>query len=132
MSERPSAAAVGWTAFAGTTMFVLGTWWLIAGLVGIFDSGELFVATERWIFRLDAKTWGWIHIVEGIVVLAAGIGIFKGAGWARMVGVILSVITGLSAFAWLPWYPIWALVLIAVSLVVICVLTVHGHEFQEG
>ena len=69
MSERPSGATVGWTAFAGTTMIVLGTWWIIAGLVGIFDSGELFVATGRWIFRLDSKTWGWIHIVEGIIML---------------------------------------------------------------
>lgn len=130
MSDEPSAWAVGWTAFAGITMVLLGGWWIITGLVAIIDD-EFFVVTQEWVFKFDTTTWGWIHLIVGVVVLVAGFGLFGGAVWARTIGVIAAVIAGLIAFAWLPWYPVWAILLIAASAAVMWALTAHGRDITE-
>jgi hypothetical protein len=131
MSEKqPSGWAVGWTAFAGILMIMMGFWWIISGFVALLDS-EFYVVTQRWILQFDVSTWGWIHLVLGIVILASGCGLFLGAVWARTVGVILAVFAGLVAFAWLPYYPVWAIIFIAISVAVIWALTVHGRDITE-
>ena len=131
MSERQSGWAIGWTTFAGLMMTMMGFWWIMAGLVALVND-EFFVATQEWIFQFDASTWGWVHIILGVVVLFAGFGLFSSAVWARVVGVTIAVITGLIAFAWLPWYPLWAILFIVVSIAVIWALTVHGDDIEAG
>ena len=126
---------MGLTALAGILMFMLGGWWIIAGLVAIVND-DFFVVTQDWIFKLSTTSWGWIHLVLGIVVLFAGIGVFSAAVWARTVGVILAGISGLVAFAWLPYYPVWAILFVTLSVFTIWALTVHGRdivtEYENG
>ena len=131
MDREVSSWAVGWTAFAGIMMVISGIWWIISGLVAI-ASDTFYVVGEEYIFQFDATTWGWIHLLVGILVLVAGFYLFTGAIWARTIGVIIAVLMALVAFAWLPWYPIWAILFIAVSVFVIWALTVHGHDIAEG
>ena len=131
MDREVSSWAVGWTAFAGIMMVISGIWWIISGLVAI-ASDTFYVVGEEYIFQFDATTWGWIHLLIGILVLVAGFYLFTGAIWARTIGVIIAVLMALIAFAWLPWYPIWAILFIAVSVFVIWALTVHGHDIAEG
>ena len=130
-NDQPSGWAIGWTAFAGITMIMTGIWWAISGLVAIFDD-ELYVVGPRYIFQLDVTTWGWVHLAIGAVVLIAGFFLFKGAVWARTVGVIIAVISSLAAFAWVPYYPFWAILLIVVSIAIIWALTVHGRDITEA
>ena len=130
-TRETSSWAIGWTVFASIMMMMMGFWWLISGLVGLFNS-EFYVVTLRWIFQFDISTWAWIHLIVGIVVLVAGIFLFKGAIWARTVGVIIAVIAGLISFAWLPYYPIWAILFIVVSVAIIWALTVHGRDIREA
>jgi hypothetical protein len=125
--NQPSGWAIGWTAFAGITMMIMGGWWLISGLVALFNS-EFFVVTQNWIFQFDISTWAWVHLIIGIIVLLAGFGIFSGQVWARTVGVIIAVLATLVAFAWLPYFPIWAILYIVVSIAIIWALTVHGRD----
>jgi hypothetical protein len=129
--NQPSGWAIGWTAFAAITMIIQGLWWLISGLVALFNS-EFYVVTQNWIFQFDISTWGWIHLIVGIVVLIAGFALFSGAVWARTVGVIIAVLATLVSFAWLPYYPGWAFLFIAVSIAIIWALTVHGHDIAEA
>ena len=130
-NEQPSGWAVGWTAFAGITMIMMGIWWGFSGLVALFNN-EFFVVTEEWIFQFDITAWGWIHLIVGIVILFAGFNQFRGEVWARTVGVIVSVVAALIAFAWLPWYPIWAVIFIAISVTVIWALTAHGRDIERA
>jgi|SRR5687767_9658119 len=130
MSERssePSGWAVGWTFFAGWMMLLIGLFHMIAGFVAVIDD-EFYVATQKYILQFDASTWGWIHLVLGGLVLLAGFGLFTGSVFARTVGTILAVISAVAAFAWLPYYPVWAIVIIAVAIFVIWALTVHGRD----
>lgn len=124
---EPSGWAVGWTAFAGIMMAVQGVWWLIAGFIAVVND-EFYVVGQEYVFQFDVTTWGWIHMLVGVVVFAAAMGLFTGAVWARTVGVIMAAIAMLVAFAWLPWYPIFALLFIAVSVSVIWALTAHGRD----
>ncbi|NOR90558.1 MAG: hypothetical protein GQ524_09920, partial [Anaerolineales bacterium] len=128
--KQPSGWAVGWTAFAGIMMLMAGGWWIISGLVALFNS-EFYVVTLNYIFQFDVTTWGWVHLIIGFLVLLAGFGLFSGQVWARTVGVIIAVFMGLASFAWLPYYPGWATLYIVVSMAVIWALTVHGRDITE-
>ena len=134
MSDRPvddtvqtSGGAVYLTAFAGILMFLLGGWWIIAGFVAIVND-DFFVVTQEWIFEFSTTSWGWTHLILGVVVLLAGAGVFSGAVWARTVGVILAGISGLVAFAWLPYYPVWAILFVTLSVFTAWALTAHGRD----
>ena len=78
--------------------------------------------------KFDISTWAWIHLIIGIVVLLAGFFLFSGATWARVIGVIVAILAGLVAFAWLPYFPVWAILFIVISIGVIWALTAHGHD----
>ena len=128
---EPSGWAVGWTAFAGVMMVIQGVWWVMAGLVALFNS-DFYVTTPNYILQFDVTTWAWIHLGVGVIVAAAGVGLFSGATWARVVGVIAAGFAMLAAFAWLPYYPVWALLFIVSSGAVIWALTTHGTDIASG
>jgi hypothetical protein len=111
-------------------MLMMGIWWIIAGFVALVDD-TFYVVTNEYIFKFDVTTWGWIHLILGVVVLLSAFGLFTGSVWARTVGVILAFIAALVAFAWLPWYPIWAILFIIASVGVMWALTVHGRDVTE-
>lgn len=131
MADRqPSGWAIGWTFFAGVMMILVGVWHAIAGLAALFED-QFFVLGKEYVFKFDVTTWGWIHLILGIVIVLAGFGLFSGAVWARTIGVILAVISALAAFAWLPWYPVWGILVIAAAVAVIWALTAHGRDVVE-
>ena len=130
MNGQPSGWAIGWTAFAGFMMVMLGIWWIVAGLVAVVND-DFFVVTQEWILKFSTTTWGWIHIVLGVVILLSGFGLFTANVWARTVGVLIGVVSALVAFAWLPYYPVWAILFIAVAVAIIWSLTAHGRDITE-
>jgi len=125
MSERQNAGA-GWVMFAGIILITVGIFQAFAGLVGILED-EILVVTPDYAAQLDATTWGWIHMIVGLIVLAAGFGIFSGNVLARTVGVFAAIGSMISMFLWLPWYPIWAIIVISMDIAIIWALTVHGR-----
>jgi len=129
--EQRSSAAAGWIAFAGIIMIVVGVFQAFAGLVAIAND-EFYLLTTDYLVKFDATTWGWIHLIIGIIVLASGFGVFSGNLLARTVGVIAAALSGIAAFLWLPWYPVWGVVIIAVDIAVIWALTVHGRDLAEA
>lgn len=122
-----SEVAVGFTVFAAVIMVMIGFFQAIAGIVALFND-EFFVIGEQWTFKFDITTWGWIHLLFGIVVFLAGIALFSGKVWARTVGVILAIASAAVNFAWLPWYPVWGILVIILNVFVIWALTAHGRD----
>lgn len=131
MSERqPSGMAVGFTMFASFMLILMGSFHAIAGLAGILED-EYYVVTPNYMLQFDSTQWGWIHLLFGVIIVLAGIGLFSGAVWARTVGVIIAVISAIVNFAWLPVQPVWSIVMIAVNVLVIWALTVHGRDISQ-
>ena len=130
MQQRePSGWAIGWITFAAFMMIIIGAFHVIAGLVAILDD-NFYVVGKEYVLRFDTTTWGWIHLVLGIVVGLAGISLFSGAIWARTVGVILALISAIAAFAWLPYYPVWGIIILAMAVSVVWALTAHGRDIE--
>jgi len=111
-------------------MILIGTFHAIDGISAIFKD-EFFVPVQGYLFKFDATTWGWIHLVVGIVIVLAGLGLFSGAVWARTIGVILAAVSAIATFAYLPWYPIWSIVIITLDVIVIWALTAHGRDITR-
>ena len=129
--ERPrSGLAVGFIVFAGVAMVMIGAFHALQGLVALFND-DFYVVGQEWIFEFDLTTWGWIHLIAGIVVAVAGFFVFNGAVWARAVGIAVAAVSALLNFMWLPYYPIWSLVIIALDVLVIWALSVHGRDFTR-
>src|SRR4029450_8671205 len=93
--REPSAWAIGWTWFAGFLMIMIGVWHAIAGLSAIIDD-EFYVTTRNYILKFDTTTWGWMHLILGILVLLAGFGVFSGAVWALTARGILGVVASVT------------------------------------
>ena len=128
-AERPvSSIAVGFTAFAAVVMIMTGAFQAFQGLVAVLND-EFFVAGQKWTLSLDLTTWGWIHLLIGLLVLVAGFFVFKGAVWARVVGIAAAALSAVLNFMWLPYYPVWALIIIALDVMVIWALSVHGRDY---
>ena len=130
-TTKPSSAAVGLTVFAAVMLIMVGTFQAIAGVVALFND-TFYVVGEKYTFQFDVTTWGWIHLILGIVIAVAGYFLFRGAVWARTVGVILASISAVVNFAWLPHYPIWAIAIITLDVFIIWALTAHGRDITRG
>ena len=125
-----SGWAVGFVLFAAIMMIMVGVFDALQGLIGIFQN-EFYVATRNYLFKLDATTWGLIHLILGVLIAFAGWGLLSGRTWARVVGITLAVISAITNFLWIPYYPFWAILIIALDVFVIWALAAHGGELRE-
>jgi hypothetical protein len=130
MPERRSGVAIGFSIFAATMMILIGSFHAIAGLAAIFED-TFYAATPNYIFEFDVTTWGWVHLILGIVVVIAGFALFSGALWARTVAVFIAVLSAIANFAFIPYQPVWSLAIIAINVFVIWALTAHGRDIVE-
>lgn len=117
-----SVAATGFTWLAASVM-------LIGGLAGFFTGleavarGNFYLTTSHYLYDINITSWGWIHIVLGGLVFLAGCALFARQNWARVVGVVLAVVSAVMNFLFIPRYPLWAIVVIALDVVIIWALT---------
>jgi len=130
-TAEQSTGWMGWIMFAGVMMLLMGTFHAIQGLVALFQDTYYLVAEQGLIVQADYTTWGWVHLILGAVVVLAGIALLAGQMWARIVAVILAFGSALVNIAFLGAYPLWSLVMIAVDVLVIYAVTVHGKEMKS-
>jgi hypothetical protein len=119
LSESPWAS--GLTLFAAAMMMVVGMWQALAGIAAIAND-QVYVATPQYIYRFDLTAWGWIHLLLGIAIAGAGFAVLKAMAWARVVGIALASLSLIAHFLFLPHYPLWSLLIIALDVAVIWAL----------
>jgi hypothetical protein len=122
---RVSGWAIGGIAFAATMMVMIGVFQALAGLVAIFND-EFYVVAQNYTFDLDVSAWGWIHLLLGILLFATGLGLFARQAWAAVTAIVLCMLSALANFFFIPYYPIWSLLVIGLAIWVIWALTRPG------
>jgi hypothetical protein len=122
---------VGWIIFAGTMLVILGIFHAIQGLVALFNDSVYLVGPKGLVINVDYTAWGWIHLIGGIIVVLAGVALFAGKMWARILAVIVAVVSAIINVVFLPAYPIWSTMMIAIDVLVIWAVTVHGSEMKS-
>lgn len=122
---------VGWVYFAAFMMIMVGFFQTILGLTALLND-KFYVALHGHLLVFDYTTWGWIHLVVGVVTLIAGTALFSGSTWARVVAVVLVAFNLVAQFTFLSVYPVWSIILMVVDVLVLYALTVHGGELKEN
>jgi hypothetical protein len=124
------SAWVGWIVFGAIILVLLGVFQVIQGLVALFRHDFYLVAPSRLVLAVDYSSWGWAHLVLGVLAVAIGVGMLSGNPVARVAGVVLAALSAVVNLAFLAAYPIWSVLVIALDVVVIYAIVVHGRELR--
>jgi hypothetical protein len=123
--EPVSGWALGGIVFAGTVMILIGAFQVLAGLVAIIDD-DFYVVRANYTFEIDTSAWGWIHLLLGLVIVVVGASLLARRAWAAVATVIMAGISAVVNFFFIPYYPFWALLVIALDIWVIWAITRPG------
>jgi hypothetical protein len=123
--EPVSGWAAGGITFAACILILIGVFQFFVGLTAIIDD-QFFVVGRHYLFQFDTTTWGWIHLLVGILLAATGFGLFARQAWAGVTAIVLVSLSALANFFFIPYYPLWAIVVIALDVWVIWALTRPG------
>ena len=122
---RPSGWVIGGVTFASTIMILVGIFQAFEGLAAIIND-DFFVLTQNYAFDLDTSAWGWIHLLLGIVIVLAGFALWQRKTWAAMVAIFLAMLSAIANFFFIPYYPFWSILMIALAIWVIWAVTRPG------
>jgi hypothetical protein len=120
--EAVSGWASGGITFAACVLTLVGAFQVIAGLTAILDD-QFYMVARNYTFDLDATAWGWIHLLLGLALLFTGIGLFGRKAWAGVTALFLALVSAVANFFFIPYFPIWSVVVIALDVWVIWALT---------
>ena len=129
-ATSPDMMGVGIITAAAVVLILAGVMHAMQGVVGLVTN-EVFVVTRRWLFEFDVTTWGWVHVVIGLIGAGTGVALLYGASWARILGVVIAAVSVIANFLWLPYYPLWAVIIIAFDVFVIWALIVSWQDLKN-
>ncbi|MFI1996373.1 hypothetical protein [Actinoplanes sp. NPDC020271] len=140
-SERPTGAdapappATGWAGvlvFAGIMLLSLGVFQATEGAVALLHEQAYVVTSEGLLVELDYAVWGWVHLILGLLALAAGTGVFLGWLWARIIGILIAFAGALLHFVFLAASPVWCTILLGMDVLIIFALAAHGRDVRSS
>src|SRR5215831_9232822 len=109
---------LGWLFFAAS---MLG----IAGIMRIFDAiwafryhGNLPDGLRDATFGSSIKNYGWVWLIVGIVLILASFALMARSQFARWIGFFAAAVGAITAVTWMPYYPVWSLMYIALAVLV--------------
>jgi hypothetical protein len=117
----PSGAVIGFTLVAAVLMMLSGAWNVLEGIAAIIR-GQFFVVLPNYAYSVSATGWGWTHLIMGVVVFVAGACLFMEQTWARITAVAVVSLSAIGNFLFIPYAPIWSIVVIALDMFVIWAL----------
>jgi hypothetical protein len=118
---------VGWVWYAAIMLMIVGGFNIVQGIIALADD-NFAVSISGGLLVFNVTAWGWVHVIGGVIMLLTGIGLWNGQAWARVLGVIVAALNALVQLTIMPAYPFWAVLMIALNVVVIYAIVVHGQE----
>jgi hypothetical protein len=116
-----SAWAGGVSLFGGIIMATVGLFQFFEGLSAIRND-KVYASTPQYVYEFDITLWGWFHLILGAIAVAVGVAIVAGQPWAFFTGIFLAAMSAVTQFLFVPYYPLWALTIIAIDFAVIWAL----------
>jgi hypothetical protein len=125
-----SGLAVGFILLGSVRMMLLGSFHLMAGIAALFDD-SFYAVRPGFALEIDVTAWGWLHVLGGIVLMIAGLALIAGSTIARIVAVVLTVVSAIWNFYSVPYYPVWSIIMLVLCAGVLWALIAHGREFTD-
>ena len=119
---------VGMVLFAGILLATVGFFNLIEGFIALFRDEFYLVRPNGLVLSFDYTVWGVILLLSGVLLMGTGWGVVAGKTWARVAAIIIVFVDALFNMLFLPAYPVWTTLIIALNVFLIFVLVVHGRE----
>jgi hypothetical protein len=130
-TRRENGWALGGTVFAAMMLVFGGVLAILEGIVGIAKD-SVYVSTRNYVYKFDVTAWGWIHLALGVVAVLVGFGLLSGAAWARWGGILIAGLNMIANFMFLPYQPVWAVVMIAIDVFIIWALASYDAAPASG
>ena len=131
-STRPSGGWAGWITFAAVILTLIGTLNAFQGFIALFDDGFFIARTEDELLLVDFTAWGAIMLVWGVLLVAAGLSLGAGKGWARWFAIFVVFVNVIAQIGFLSAYPIWSAIMILLDVLVIFALTARWDEARAA
>jgi hypothetical protein len=131
MSTAERTGWTGWIVFAGIILVTNGFFNILQGLMAVIGPDSYYAVAGGSLWLLDVDGWGWWNIILGALIVLVGASLLAGQTWARVVAIILAIFSALTQMVLLPAQPLWALIVIAIDVLVIYAVTVHGREMRD-
>ena len=128
---QPATGWVGWIFFAAIFMVMIGGINAIQGLAALFRDESYWVTLDGSVLTFDVTAWGWIHLIFGILLVVVGVMLMQGSTFARVIAIVLVSLNLIAQFSWSTLYPFWALIAIALNVLIIYALVMHGGELKN-
>jgi hypothetical protein len=125
----PVTAWASLVVLAGMLLAVAGVFTLIQAIYAL--TGHLFAAADGQPLLLDLTAWGWLHLALGALQLLVGLAVLQGVTWARVTAAVVVGLSAVSQMLFLPTYPVWSVLLIALDVLVVWALCMHGTEVRN-
>jgi hypothetical protein len=131
MTRSRTSGMVGWIAFGAIMLVIAGTFDIIWGLTALLRDQIFVVGRNGNVISADYTVWGWVHLILGIIVFVTGLALFTGRYWARVLGVLLAFLSSVAQLLVIFSYPVWAVMVIALDMLVIYAIVAHGEEMDR-
>jgi uncharacterized membrane protein len=121
---------VGWGVFAAIVLLIGGILDALHGLQALIGPDTAYFLADAGLFSFDIEGWGWWHLISGLLLILVALALLSGATWARVVAIILVALNAIGQLTLIAAQPWLSLILLALDVLVIYALTVHGHELK--
>ena len=132
MSNTQVTGWVGWGWFAAIILLMAGVFDAVRGFIALLQPDSVYFVVDGDLFLLDVQGWGWWNLIIGAVLILVAIALFTGATWARVVAIIVAILSAIGQLFLIPAQPWWSLIVITLDVLVIFALTVHGKEMKAA
>jgi hypothetical protein len=128
---RNPTAWAGFVVLAAVLMCIVGVFNFVTGLVAVFND-TIYSQRGSVTVVLDVTGWGWFHIVWGILLFGTGMALYAGMTWARVVAIVLVSVNMITQLMEMPAYPLWGLAILALDILILWAIIVHGAELKDS